>query len=99
MFAQHTSYAPVLIECPDRRDSDRIEHRCPVQIDGRYARARDISRKGLSVVITRTVTVEDVVRVTLPAAYAAGQEVTLAARVARIEPQASQCVVGLEFLR
>ena len=98
MFAQHASYAPVLIECPDRREGDRVEQRLPVRIDGRDARTRDISPKGLSVVMTGTIPVKDVVRVNLPASSASGHDVTRSARVARIEPQPGGCVVGLEFV-
>ena len=99
MFAQHASHAPVLIECPDRREGDRLEHRLPVRINGQDARTCDVSSKGLSAVLAGPVRVRDVVRVTLPPSPVSGHQVTLPARVAHIQPQGGGCIVGLEFLR
>lgn len=98
MYALHASDGPVFIECPDRRHGDRLEQRRPVRIDGQDARTLDISRTGLAAVLAGSLHVEDVVRVTLPARFAADHDVTVSARVARVEPQVGGCVVGLEFL-
>jgi len=83
---------------PDRRARERFEHRGPVQINGRSVLARDISPKGLSVVMARAIPVGDVVRVALPASAEERAAVTTPARVARVEPQAGRCILGLEFV-
>jgi len=98
MFAQYASYgAIILTECPDRRASERLEHRRPVQINGRYALARDISDKGLAVVMAPALVVGDIARVTLPSSGNRAP-VTALARVARVEPQAGRCILGFEFI-
>jgi hypothetical protein len=99
MFVQQPVPGLFLRERPDRRARERFEHRHPVQINGRYALARDISPKGLSVVMAPALVVGDVVRVTLPEYPGERGEVTTPARVARIEPQAGRCILGLEFVQ
>jgi len=100
MLVQHGFDAPLILkECPDRRARERFEHRCPVQINGRYAEGRDISPKGLSVVMAPALVVGDVVRVTLPESGVDPGAVSAPARVTRIEPRGGRCILGLEFLQ
>jgi hypothetical protein len=94
MFAQHgLSAGLILRECPDRRKSQRLSHRQPVEINGRRAMGRDISPRGLAVVMSASVSVGDTVRVSL-----SGSDLPTTARVRRIVPQSGRCVVGLEFV-
>jgi hypothetical protein len=94
MFAQDgLSAGLILRECPDRRKSQRLSHRQTVEVNGRRAMGRDISSKGLSVVMTPSVSVGDTVRVSL-----SGSDSPTTARVRRVVPQAGRCIVGLEFV-
>ena len=97
MLVQQPVPGLFLRERPDRRSRERFEHRRPVQINGRYALARDISPRGIAVVMAPALAVGDVVRVTLPRT-AARTEVTTLARVARVEPLPGRSILGLEFM-
>lgn len=98
MFVQHADTPILLRACPDRRAGERLVHSDPVQIDGRFATARDISTRGLCVVMKPSVAVGDMVRVTLGGKPGRRSGITSRARVARVDRDADQAVVGLEFL-
>jgi hypothetical protein len=84
----------ILTECPDRRARARLAHRELVQIDGRPVIGRDISAKGLSVIMAPTVSIGEVVHVSLSLTQG-----LWAARVARVDGGSDPSIVGLEFLR
>jgi hypothetical protein len=84
----------ILTECPDRRARARLAHAELVQIDGRPVIGRDISAKGLSVVMPPTLSVGDVVSVSLSLPQGRWP-----ARVARVDAHTDRSIVGLEFLR
>jgi hypothetical protein len=98
MFVQHADARILLRECPDRRSGERLAHRDPVHIDGRAAIGCDISSRGLCVIMTPSVGVGDIVRVTLAGQPGRVAEVTSPARVARVDRRADRFVVGLEFV-
>jgi len=81
----------------DRRKAQRSAYPATVQIDGRPAPGRDISPKGLSVLMEAPA-VGDVVRVTLAAASAKTEAISAPARVVRVEATKAGFVVGLEFI-
>lgn len=99
MFVQHAIPGIILRECPDRRARHRLTHREPVHVDGRQAFGRDISTKGMAVVMAPSVVVGDVVRVSLSGAPSVAGTVVTEARVARVEMHAGRSIVGLEFVR
>lgn len=94
MFSSPAIPELILTECPDRRARARLVHREPVQINGRQVFCRDISARGLSVVMPPTVSVGDVVHVSLSLPQGRWP-----ARVARVEANSDRSIVGLEFLR
>jgi hypothetical protein len=88
---------PVLVEREDRR-APRTAYRALVLIDGRPMAGRDISTKGLSILLKPTLEPGDVVRVTLAGATGSPDEVGTTARVARVEACPEGFVVGLQFI-
>ncbi len=98
MIVTHPSNAVVLTECPDRRTHPRLEHAETVELDGRAVHGRDISARGLSVVIPPPVKPGDIVRVRLAGCLDSGEAVMASARVARLDASAQGFVVGLEFV-
>lgn len=99
MFASSVIPDLVLTECPDRRARERLAHREPVQINGRPVIGCDISAKGIAVVMRSTVSVGDVVQVSLFRPQGRIGGITRPARVARVEARADRFLVGLEFVR
>lgn len=89
---------PILTECPDRRAYPRLEHKEMVELDGRAHPGRDISARGLSVLVPPPVTVGDTVRVRLAGCADNGAAAMATARVARVEGTPQGFVVGLEFV-
>lgn len=91
---------------PDRRAGVRFVHDERVRLDGRPARARNISARGLAVIMTRAAgpaasrlhpgdVVEVIRRVDATGAGVGGAR----ARVARIEASSRGVLAGLEFLQ
>ncbi|HJR60715.1 MAG TPA: PilZ domain-containing protein [Vicinamibacterales bacterium] len=97
MFVSPAFSVPVFYEREDRRNRPRYPYRAVVQIDGRTAAGRDISSKGLSIVLA-VPAVGDIVRVTLAGARGDAKEMSSPARVVRVEPGPDGVVVGLEFI-
>jgi len=97
MFVSPGFSVPVFYEREDRRSRPRFPYRAIVQIDGRTAAGRDISSKGLSVVLAIPA-VGDIVQVTLAGARGDANEIISPARVVRIDPGPDGIVVGLEFI-
>jgi len=90
---------------PDRRAEVRFVHHERVRLDGRPALARNISARGLAVVLTRAAGAAarrlhpgDVVEVTLRGDVTGAGLAAARARVARIEANRGRVVAGLEFL-
>ena len=98
MIVSHSSSSVILTECPDRRSHPRLEHVETVEMDGRPVEGRDISARGLSVVIPPPVKLGDLVRVRLAGCLDSGEAVMANARVARLDASAQGFVVGLEFV-
>lgn len=96
MFVSPAFSVPVLFEREDRRRRQRFDYPAVVQMDGRPVPGRDISAKGLSVLLAIP-KVGDVVNVTLVEATEDAEEVSSAARVVRVDRAAEGFVVGLEF--
>ncbi|MBA2303759.1 MAG: PilZ domain-containing protein [Acidobacteria bacterium] len=99
MFVQHAMNTPILRECPDRRRGERFVHRESVQVNGRPVIGCDISARGVSVLMRPPVVVGAIVRVTLGGDTGPVWPGTTSARVARVDPRADRCIVGLEFIR
>ena len=97
MHASQTISELILIACPDRRSRGRIEHREPVQVDGRLVMSRDISSGGVSVVMRAPLAVGEAVCVTLAGATGHGEVVTRA-RVVHVKRRGGRTVAGLEFI-
>ena len=89
---------------PDRRGEVRFVHHERVRVDGLPALARNISGRGLAVVLTRATGAArrlhpgDVVEVTLRGDAAGAGLAAMQARVARVEVNPSRLIAGLEFL-
>ena len=98
MFVSHPSTGVILTECPDRRGQPRLEPGETVELNGQPVEGRDISARGLSILIPPAVKLGDVVRVRLGGCLDSGEAVMANARVARIEGTADGLVVGLEFV-
>ena len=98
MLVSQSVRSVVLTECPDRRSFPRLEHQEAVELDGRTVSGRDISTRGLSVVVPPPVKVGDVVQVRLAGCLDSGKPLLADARVARLEATAQGFVVGLEFV-
>jgi hypothetical protein len=98
MLVSHPVTGVILTECPDRRSYPRLEHRETVELDGQPVEGRDISTRGLSVVVPPPVKVGDVVRVRLAGCLDSGDVVMANAKVARLDATAEGFVVGLEFV-
>jgi hypothetical protein len=96
----------ILTRKPDRRAGVRFVHHERVRLDGRPARARNISARGLAVIMTPAagqtasgLRPGDVVEV-IRRVDATGAGLGAArARVARIEAGSRGVVAGLEFLQ
>lgn len=97
MFVSPAFSAPVFQERSDRRTRQRFAYPATVQIDGRTVPGRDISSKGLSILIEAPA-VGDTVRVTLAGASAGADEISSQARVVRVDRSDDGFVVGLEFI-
>jgi|SRR5687767_4172982 len=97
MYATQTIPELILVACPDRRSRRRIEHREPVEVDGRLVMSRDISSSGVSVVMQAPLSVGSTVCVTLAGAVGHGEVVTRA-RVVHVKKRAGRTVAGLEFI-
>jgi len=97
MHASQTTSELILVACPDRRSRGRIEHREPVQVDGRLVMSRDISSRGVSVVMQAPLAVGEAVCVTLAGATGHGEVVTRA-RVVHVKRRGSRTIAGLEFI-
>ena len=98
MIVSHPSSSVILTECPDRRSHPRLEHVETVEMDGRPVEGRDISARGLSVVIPPPVKPGDIVRIRLAGCLDSGEAVMANARVARLDASDQGFVVGLEFV-
>lgn len=88
----------ILIECADRRGHPRLDHVETVEMDGQTVEGRDISARGLSVVLPPPVALGDVVQVRLAGCPDGGDPVKASARVVRLDAGPQGFVVGLEFL-
>ena len=97
MFVSPAFSVPVLQERADRRTRQRYAYPAVVHLNGRPMPGRDISSKGLAVLIEAPA-VGDVVTVTLAGANADAAEIASSARVVRVDRAADGFVVGLEFL-
>jgi c-di-GMP-binding flagellar brake protein YcgR len=97
MYVSPAFALPVFQERGDRRKRQRFAYPATVQINGRPSPARDISPKGLSVLVAPPA-VGDVVRVTLAAASGDAEEISSPARVVRVDREKEGYVVGLEFI-
>jgi hypothetical protein len=97
MFVSPAFSAPVLRKREDRRKRQRFAYPAAVRIDGRPVPGRDISPKGLSVLVS-VPSVGDIVRVTLAGATGDANEISAPARVVRVDPSPEGVVVGLEFI-
>jgi hypothetical protein len=91
---------------PDRRAGVRFVHHERVRLDGRPARARNISARGLAVIMTRAagqaasrLRPGDVVEVMRRVDATGAGLGSARARVARIEASPRGVVAGLEFLQ
>src|SRR5688572_16272222 len=98
MFVSHPSTGVILTECPDRRGHPPLEQAATVELNGQPVQGRDISARGLSVLIPPAVKLGDVVHVRLAGCLDSGEAVMANARVARIDGTADGLVVGLEFV-
>ncbi len=98
MIVTHPSNGVILTECPDRRSYPRLEHGETVELNGQTVEGRDISARGLSVVIPPPVKLGDVVRVRLAGCLDSGESVMASAKVARLDASPEGLVVGLEFV-
>jgi hypothetical protein len=98
MIVTHPLTEPILTECPDRRAHPRLEHREMVELDGQVLTGRDISARGVSVLVPPPVAVGDTVRVRLAGCADSGESVMATARVARVEGTTEGFVLGLEFV-
>ena len=97
MFVSPAFTAPVLPGREERRKGPRFAYPAVVQIDGRPVPGRDISPKGLSVLI-KAPAIGDVVQVTLASGTTETEEISASARVVRVDRGAGGFIVGLEFL-
>jgi hypothetical protein len=97
MFVSPAFSKPELLQRRDRRDRQRFPFPASVTVDGRPARGRDVSARGISVFVAIP-QIGAVVDVTLPTTTADGQEITSKARVVRLDRTPSGYVVGLEFV-
>jgi hypothetical protein len=98
MFVSLRSTGVILTECPDRRAHPRLEHAEAVELNGQPVEGRDISARGLSILIPPAVKLGDIVRVRLAGCLDSGEAVMANARVARLDGTAEGLVVGLEFV-
>lgn len=98
MMVTHPLATIVLTECPDRRAYPRLAHHEQVELDGRELAGRDISARGVSVVVPPPAAINDVVRVRLAGCADSGNAVIVSARVARVESTSEGFVLGLEFI-
>jgi len=97
MFVSPAFSVPVFYEREDRRRRQRFAYPAVVHLDGRAVPGRDISAKGLSVLIAAPA-IGDIVRVTLAGESPDGNEIASAARVVRVDRTDEGFVVGLEFI-
>lgn len=88
---------PTLRKREDRRNRQRFAYPAVVQIDGRAVPGRDISPKGLSILLAAP-EVGDIVQVALAGASADAPEISSSARVVRVDREDDGFVVGLEFI-
>ena len=97
MFVSPAFTGPVLYERTDRRGRQRFAYPAVVHIDGRPVPGRDISAKGVSVLIAAP-KLGDIVEVTLAGANADAREISSKGRVVRVDRTEDGYVVGLEFI-
>ena len=97
MYVSPAFATPVFREPRDRRKGQRFAYPAIVRINDRPTPGRDISPKGLSVLLAAPA-VGDIVRVTLAPASPNAEEISSPARVVRVELQKEGYVVGLEFI-
>ena len=81
----------------ERRKRQRFSYPALVTVDGTPGRGRDLSAKGVSVLLT-VPKVGDVVQVTLSKEVDGASEVSSPARVIRVDTSAEGYVLGLEFI-
>ena len=97
MFVSPAFSTPVLQQRSDRRTRQRFAYPALVRIDGRSVPGRDISSKGLSILIEAPA-VGEMVMVTLAGASAETAEISSQARIVRVDRTDEGFVVGLEFI-
>ena len=97
MYVSPAFARAVFYKKEDRRRRRRFTYPAVVNIDGRPLPGRDISPKGLSVLLP-VPAIGDIVRVTLAPAVAGGEEISGRARVVRVSSEPDGVVVGLEFI-
>lgn len=97
MFVSPAFKAPVLAEREDRRSRKRFAYPAVVMIDGRPMPGRDISPRGLSILIPAP-SVGDVVQVALAGATGDADAISAPARVVRVDSSPEGIIVGLEFI-
>jgi PilZ domain len=97
MFVSPAFAKAVFFRKEDRRRRRRFTYPAVVNIDGRPLPGRDISPKGLSVLLP-VPAIGDIVRVTLAAGADGAEEISGRARVVRVGTEADGFVVGLEFI-
>lgn len=97
MYVSPAFSAPAFYERRDRRRGQRFSYPAVVQVDGRPLPGRDISSKGLSVLLPAP-NIGDIVHVSLAPAAGGSQEIASRARVVRVSAGPYGYVVGLEFI-
>ena len=97
MFVSPAFSTPAFYERGDRRKHQRFAYPAVVHIDGRPVPGRDISQRGVSVLIAAP-SVGDVVQVALAGPNSGAGDIGYAARVIRVDRTDQGFVVGLEFI-
>lgn len=97
MYVSPAFSTPVFHEREDRRTGRRFEYRAVVRINGQPLQGRDISPRGLSILMPAP-SVGDVVQVALAPAAGGAEEISAPARVVRVDQSPEGFVVGLEFI-
>ena len=97
MYVSPAFATPVFREPRDRRKGQRFAYPAIVRINDRPTPGRDISPKGLSVLLAAPA-IGDIVRVTLAPASPNAEEISSPARVVRVDLEKEGYVVGLEFV-
>ena len=97
MFVSPAFKAPVIPDPEDRRRRKRFAYPAVVMIDGRPMPGRDISPRGLSILMPGP-RVGDIVQVALADATSEADAISSPARIVRVEGTPEGIIVGLEFV-